>query len=57
MIRIYYYYFRKNHKLRAFTTQVSSELGVIKLNLLNVPRYKSLLPATLPILACHLPCW
>ena len=24
---------------------------------LNVPRYKSLFPATLPILACHLPCW
>jgi len=23
---------------------------------LNVPRYKSLFPATLPILACHLPC-
>lgn len=26
-------------------------------NLLKVPRYRSLFPATRPIRACHLPCW
>lgn len=28
-----------------------------QIDLPNVPRYKSLLPATRPILACHRPCW
>jgi hypothetical protein len=35
----------------------TSDTHTQKKNLLNVPRYRSLFPATLPILACHLPCW